>query len=122
VDQEILINNLDIVSEKEKSALDIMSDMFGEKVLSESNDLAKELTHALLEIDWGRIGISAGIGTIAGFCIGIIITKMYYNYERKQLFANQHPDPAHGCGCTIVGITTGIGVITGVIIGYLQQK
>lgn len=122
MNQEILVNNLEIVSEAESSALEIMGEMFGQQVVSESYELSKPWTQALLETNWEMVGIYAGIGAVAGFGIGIILTNMYYNLERKQSIVKQHPDPAHGCGCTIVGITTGIGAITGVIIGYLQQK
>ncbi|PKN03083.1 hypothetical protein CVU76_03630 [Candidatus Dojkabacteria bacterium HGW-Dojkabacteria-1] len=122
MNQEILSNNIEIASEAENRTLEIMSEMFGNQVVSESYELSKPWTQSLLETNFELVGIYAGIGAVAGFGIGLILTNIYYNLERKNLVAGQHPDPAHGCGCTIVGFTTGIGVVAGIVIGYLQQR
>ncbi len=118
---EILSNNLEIASEGETKALEIMTEMFGNQVVSDSYELSKPWTQTLLETNWELVGIYAGIGVAAGLGIGLILTNIYYNLERRNLVSGQHPDPAHGCGCSIVGISTGIGAITGIVIGYLKQ-
>ena len=123
MNSEILVNNLEVVSDVEKLSINIMNDMFGEQTVAEIQSLATLWSESISQVDWNRLGIYGGIGAIAGLALGILLSKIFVDLERERNPFNSNPDPAHGCGCTLATVGATAGLIAGVLIGrYTQPK
>lgn len=118
---ELLNNNLEIASNTEETALDIMNSMFGEEIVEQANSLSTVWSAAIVEVDWGKVGISAGIGAVAGFTIGILLAKINNLMQTQGAYKDIDPDPAHGCSCQVVSVATVGGAIAGALVGYYTQ-
>ncbi|MDX9739076.1 MAG: hypothetical protein RBT33_01800 [Candidatus Dojkabacteria bacterium] len=118
---EILGNNLEVISDVEIFSLNIINEMFGEQTVTEIESLASVWSEAISKVDWNRVGVYGGVGAAAGFALGILLSKIYIDAETQRDSLNTNPDPAHGCGCTLVTIGTVAGLVAGVVVGRYTQ-